>query len=343
MKNENYHEVKESIAGLVNMLKALLNITIDGLNFQLKYYLCCDYKMNRILLGQKASNSLLGCCWCYKNLRDNPDFNENLIIERNVLMPLEDEREPLIDFIEIKDVVIDILDLFLRITDLLFKLLINKLTTIDGNDGAILENRPNLKVFLEFLRDECKISNPWYISRKGDDSIKLRSLDANERESIFRKIFELYTAEDGERLTKNFYFIFRDLNADFELENYTWLSFYENFIKIKLYDIEPDLRRNLRNLGRAYRELNIRENNAGTLTPYWHATIFHIEEMLDLHGDISIYTNEPNEKLNDFIRIYYKFHSNKNNTNLKYLKQTIQKRNRIEFFHLSGDINELPD
>ena len=79
--------------------------------------------------------------------------------------------------------------MFLRITDILFKLLFYKLITLDGNDGPNLDLRPNLRSFLEFLKNNCGISNPWYVSNKGGDSIKLRSLNGNEREQIFEKIF----------------------------------------------------------------------------------------------------------------------------------------------------------
>jgi hypothetical protein len=65
--------------------------------------------------------------------------------------------------------------------------------------------------------------------------------------------------------------------------------------------------------------------------------------MLAIHGDISIFSNQPNEKLNEFSKHYYIKHTNRKNTNLEYLKQLIQKRNRFEFFNLNGNINDLPD
>ena len=96
-------------------------------------------------------------------------------------------------------------------------------------------------------------------------------------------------------------------------------------------------------LGRAYSDLNLRENGSSTLTPYWHSLIFHIEEMITLHGNISIFSNEPNEKLNDFSKMYYIKNTNKINTNLKYLEQLFDKRNRIEFFNSNGKYTDLPE
>ena len=79
-----------------------------------------------------------------------------------------------------------------------------------------------------------------------------------------------------------------------------WLKFFQIYSKIKLNELGDDFRIELRMLGRAYSDLNLRENGSSTLTPYWHSLIFHKEEMITLHGNISIYRNEPNEKLNDF-------------------------------------------
>jgi hypothetical protein len=347
---ENYDEVNASLTGLINMLRVLQNITINEINFAIKFYLSCDYKQLRILYGQKSSNALFGCVYCRKNLRTRPDFNENLTINRTLLDPIqEDERPPIIDFIDFKDTIIDVLHLFLRTTDILFKLLFNKLTDLDQNNGPNIDQRPHLRIFLDFLKNDCNISNPWYVSRKGDDSIKLRSLNSNEREKIFEKIFEDFIDLDEplaeDRLKKkNFYFIFPDFpNLNFELENYVWLNFYEIFQKFKTNELGQDFARNLRNLGRAYVELNLNENLQNTLTPYWHNFFFHVEEMLAIHGDISIFSNQPNEKLNEFSKHYYIKHTNRKNTNLEYLKQLIQKRNRFEFFNLNGNINDLPD
>jgi len=341
--------VKSSLEGLLNLIRPLRNITLNGTVFQVKFYLSCDYKMLRLLYGQKSANSTFGCVWCNKSLRLRPNFEEIINIDRNLYEPIEDQREPIIDFIHFRDTVIDVLHLLLRITDNLLKLLISKLTTLDNNDGADLNLRPRLKIFLNFLENDCNISNPWYKSRKGEDKIKIRSLNARERTTIFEKVFEDYIDLNEviieERFKKkNFYFIFPDFHdIDFELENFVWLKFFQIYSKIKLNELGEDFRIELRMLGRAYSDLNLRENGSSTLTPYWHSLIFHIEEMITLHGNISIFSNEPNEKLNDFSKMYYIKNTNKINTNLKYLEQLFYKRNRIEFFNSNGKYTDLPE
>jgi hypothetical protein len=65
--------------------------------------------------------------------------------------------------------------------------------------------------------------------------------------------------------------------------------------------------------------------------------------MLELHGNIHIFTTQPNEKLNDFCTQYYHRNTNKQNSDKQYLLQLVQKRNRIEFYNLDGDLEEFND
>ena len=251
---------------------------------------------------------------------------------------------PLIDFIDYKMCVIDILHLLLRISDKLFSLLILKLIRLDQNDGANINNRPYFLIFMNFLKNQCKISNPYY-SNKSEDNLKLRSLNKNERLKIFEKIFEFIRNMNRR---KSFFDIFPVVNREtFKYENYVWFQFLTIYNNLKENQIEnreienSEEQPNLRGFLRAYNVLNEQENNASTIFPYLHALVFHAEEMMFLHGNISIFTNESNEKFNDFCSIYYHSSTNKNNTNKKYLKQLFKKRNRIEFFDLKGSLSEF--
>jgi len=57
---ENYEQVKECLRELLILLEKIKYIEIADKTYKIDFYLCCDYKMNRILYGQKASNSLDG-------------------------------------------------------------------------------------------------------------------------------------------------------------------------------------------------------------------------------------------------------------------------------------------
>lgn len=62
--------------------------------------------------------------------------------------------------------------------------------------------------------------------------------------------------------------------------------------------------------------------------------------MLELHGNIHMFSTQPNEKLNDFITQYYQ-KTSKRNSNNEYLLQLVQKRNRIEFYNLAGELDDF--
>ena len=63
--------------------------------------------------------------------------------------------------------------------------------------------------------------------------------------------------------------------------------------------------------------------------------------MLELHGNIHLYSTQPNEKLNDFCTQYYHRNTSKKNNNKEYLLQLVQKRNRIEFYNLEGELDDF--
>jgi hypothetical protein len=115
-----------------------------------KFFLCCDYKIFRVLYGHKESNAK-GCAFCHKDHKTNkpdldhktnkPDLDQKLTINRT----LKDEiykDPPIIDFKEYKDCVIVVLHLFLRITYNLLDFLISKLNKADKNDSSNIELRP---------------------------------------------------------------------------------------------------------------------------------------------------------------------------------------------------------
>ena len=62
--------------------------------------------------------------------------------------------------------------------------------------------------------------------------------------------------------------------------------------------------------------------------------------MLELHGNIHLYSTQPNEKLNDFSTQYYHRNTSKKNNNKEYLLQLVQKRN-ITNTHVALSIPEF--
>lgn len=57
---EDYEQVKESTKELLKLIEEIKSIKIKDKIFEIKFFLCCDYKMLRICYGFKAANSLDG-------------------------------------------------------------------------------------------------------------------------------------------------------------------------------------------------------------------------------------------------------------------------------------------
>jgi hypothetical protein len=212
---EDYDEISACLKDILVLLQNLKSITLSGREFKLEYFFSSDYKMLRNLYGHKGSNAKEGCFWCKKNLKETPNIEEDLQITRKLSdnYVLDGHQQPIITFIEYKNCAVDLLHLLLRVTDHLIELLVAKLIKIDNNSGGNIEKRPYFKIFMEFLKNQCKISNAWYVSSKSENKIKLRPLNGNERIKVFKTIFKKYMGNNiktGERviMLKNFSDIF---------------------------------------------------------------------------------------------------------------------------------------
>jgi hypothetical protein len=351
--NENYQEISLSLQELFKFIKDLNVLEIKNQTFNLEYFLSSDYKMLLNLYGHKGSNSKESCFYCRKNLKDIPDINEDLFITRKLSDSFEADghREPIIKFIDYKNCVIDLLHLLLRVSDHLFEILIAKLIKIDNNSGSDIERRPYFKIFMDFLKDKCKISNPWYVSSKSEDKIKLRSLNGNERIKIFERIFQEYETMDiktGQNIKKrkNFTDIFpgsNETNKKFIDESNVWYVFYENLNSIKRYDIIDldKLDSSFKKWLRVYLKILWENLSKKTIPPYIHIMCFHLCEILQNYGNINKFTTQSLEKLNDFTTQYYHISSNKKNYQKGFLLQILKKRNRIEFYQHEGNSSDF--
>jgi RNAse (barnase) inhibitor barstar len=277
------------------------------------------------LYGHKNSNSKEACFWCQTNLKRVPNIEEDIDITRTLSesYELEGHLPRIIKFIEYKNCVVDLLHLFLRISDHLFELLIAKLIKIDNNSGGDIEKRPYFKIFMLFLKNECNISNPWYVSSKSESKIKLRSLNGNERLKIFKRVFKKFiefnkVTRKNEVKLRNFTDIFpltQDKNKKFESESNLFYEFYKYFKLVKAYNqIDLDqLNVDLKSWLKLYLKVLWENLRKKTIPPYVHIWCKHLCEMLATFGSINKFTTQSLEKLNDFTTQYYHLCTNKIN------------------------------
>ena len=342
INGEKYEELKGCLKEILEQIKLIESINIDGTEFTIKKYFAGDLKFLATVYGINPAHSDYPCLWCTCNLRNALDINAVWPISRthqeaivNVNLKSKDERKgyvrlPLVDFIEFDCVLIDTLHLLLRITDKLFDVLFKIFDKVDKNSDSVdLKKRPCLRKFLSYLEKECSLTKPYYVSN--GKKIKLRSLSGAERLKFLKIAFE----NDDDT--------FLDLFPGLDLKNETFVfrEFYELLQIVKQYGapyrIDLDqLRDRLKSWLAAYSKLNDKDNG---VTPYAHAFVFHLPEFLRNVQDINQFNMQGLEKLNDLATKYY--HMSTNRHKGEYLYQIIAKRNRIEFFNLGGDMQEL--
>ena len=377
IEDEDYYNVKDALVDILLMIENIKSVEIDGINYNLDFYFGADYKMLRLIYGQKASNANEACIYCKTNLNIPMETPVDKNLEYSIFRSIEDTPdnfEPILKFIDYKRVVIDLLHMFLRITDFLYEIILNKLSKMDNNNTGNMNARPNLKIFLEFLKSRCKITNASFVQ---EGQIRLRNLNRNERLKIFRELVKkekenLVNSDEDLNYRRSFgnIFQYKELKSknrrnhfDFEIEYFVWQKFYRIYLKLIRYDIkieniieilkkEKDLTkiREMRKLEKiksisslkeqlkvwldSYVDLSIEYRGIKTISPYIHIFVFHLVELLDIHGNINLFNVQGLEKLNHFCIEYYHHCTNKNSSRNKYLAQLLKKRNRVEFLKL---------
>lgn len=330
-------------------LSQIEHIKIDETTYDIDWFVAADLKMLAIMFGINAANSHHACIWCDCNLYELPNKNSVFPINRTLtksyeLFPVHKlgyVNEPILQFVDFKNCVVDLLHLFLRISDKLFELLIEKLISIDGNDSEDLEKRETFKIFCDLLSQKCKVTKPFYLSQKDKgNKIKLRSFNGEERLRIFQNLH--YDDKNKPTLLSSFF----PEKVNLLLEDYVWREFYHLYQMTKSYTNNPyDLSFPISYLESELKKWLVRylKLNAGfdNLSCYAHAFCFHVPQMIKIHGDINIFNCNGIEKLNDFASQYFHFCTNKHKKNLDYLRQMLEKRNRIEFYTLDGKLTDF--
>ncbi|CAF1112170.1 unnamed protein product [Brachionus calyciflorus] len=138
--NEDYDELKEPMLYLSSEIESLKELTFSYKVFQIEYFFCSDWKTSAVVLGLYAASSSYTCLWCTANKDDFSELDNNFSIsDKNFFAR---NKEDHIDVVEKKrkknlgykhlslmpnfdytHCILDMLHLFLRITDVLLGLL----------------------------------------------------------------------------------------------------------------------------------------------------------------------------------------------------------------------------
>ena len=223
--------------------------------------------------------------------------------------------------------------LYLRVTDVLFEHLLKYLEVLDKSNNFDLSQRKYLKILVEFCEKECKVTSPFYLSKKG--IVKLRSLNQNDRLRILngfqlKNLIQLY--ENVPNIQNNdtvlsLNFVFLEFNRLFsELKKDNSLNFDKELLTGKL---------------KIWLKFYLKATQNKELTPYVHSLVFHVPEFIEKFHHLNLYTTQSLEQLNSVTKTHYFRQTNRRLKDLAFIKQLLEKQNRMEFIYLKGTMLEL--
>ena len=225
---------------------------------------------------------------------------------------------PLFSTIRISHVVPDILHLFLRVTDVLLKLLILEIRRLDGIEritrlDAIKST--NLATLESFINDTCRIPFKFSINKESKQ-LTWRDLMGPEKLIFFEKIDlpalfpQLPSIEKTQALWRDFFHLHKRLQRT-------------NFTKTEAVSFGENAKKWVIDFTSIYQTTHA--------TPYIHVLAMHVSEFLCNHSNLVQFTQQGMEKLNDQTTIDYARSTNHDYRSLEALQQLIEKKNRIEY------------
>ena len=182
--NENYDGLKEAIEDICDEIKHTKDVEVEGVKFNIEYYLCADWKFLTICVGIDAANATYACIWCKCPSSDRHDISKTWSLtdpgkgarsieeiqncakkRKNTKDKYNCSRQPIFP-IPLDHIVPDILHLFLRITDVLINLLILELRRLDSTEKVSSHSKDStlLEKYEKYLNEQCKVSFHFYCS-----------------------------------------------------------------------------------------------------------------------------------------------------------------------------------
>ena len=328
---ENYENLAAALVDICKEGEQLKSITINDKSYEIEMYLGGDLKFLAMVCGIEAANCQHACIWwkCPASQRWNMSNEWSITDTAKGARTIEEitkfastkqhkfncSRKPLFPFIPIHRVIIDTLHLFLRISDVLINLLIRDLRTVDGINKTSNDDK-YINIYADFLNNQCKIRFHW-TTDKTSKSLKWRDLTGPEQIRLFKNI--------------NIPSLFPSLPRKDEIQQ-VWTKFYSLIQALNTKGCDPekfavDVKQWVEDFVSIYQTKDV--------TPYMHAFAKHVPEFLQLHhGNISIFSQQGLEKLNDVSTKH--FQRSTNHRNEEALKQMLQKANRIEILRDNG-------
>ncbi len=217
--------------------------------------------------------------------------------------------------------VIDLLHMFLRVSDVLLDLLIDSILRADNfeqNSVFEYERHKNTAIFANFLHQKCKRNK----TLSGLKLVELRdSLTQNWTGGSKRILFKEITQESS-----NIYALFGN-NFEKTLEvSQIWDKFWK--LDIILHSNEVITAKSIEDRTKEISRLFSRVYALQKITPYIHFLFYHLHESYSKFGNLNYYSAQGLEKLND--QSTYQFFGSTNKSK-SFIKQMLEKDIRIGF------------
>lgn len=262
-----------------------------------------------------------------------------------------------------KNVIVDILHMFLRISGKLFDIMVGYIEEIDLELKFENERKEKERKEKEKKKINKKKNNPVNDSGLNDEINTLPEQNAvpviynlekliNYLESInikrpYNTILNKFRDFNGDEYIKiykkiNFVALFPTLKKSYEIQK-TWDEFYRIILEVKNRSIHMV---NIKTRTEAFFE-NFRKIAFDSLTtPYIHIFISHLFEQATWLQSKDFCVNDFSmqgiEKLNDSVTKYYQRSTNKKaNKKNPYLRQILLKRSRVEILKHHNNLNLL--
>ena len=198
----DYNALCEALQDIIMEANNLNNITINGIEYNIEYFLGGDMKFLALVCGIESATSIHSCIWCKcpKDQRHRMDqkwsisdtqYGARTVEEISSMSQLGKSNKnryncshkPTFPFIPIHHVIIDSLHLFLRISNVLINLLIRDLRILDGHN----RNNTYTMQYQQFLNSQCKVNFKFH-QDKQTKVLKWRDLTGPEKKRLFDHI-----------------------------------------------------------------------------------------------------------------------------------------------------------
>jgi hypothetical protein len=292
-KYETLHIVLEPLIAELRKLKEGGLKDNQGIEWKVELYFSSDWKFLAICLGLNAANSRYFCPWCQISKEQQGDFSYEWTISKTMDQICEDYtfyrghiRPAIFDMIPLQNWVPDELHVMLRITDVLWRLILDELksrnTWGDKARNVIIEEMKCINVKFHFWLEVGSI-NWQYTALMGRDKLSVL------QHFNLAKLFPRSRATQIRNLWDNFYLLYeamKDSKTDstqFSNNAHAWLR--------QFLDPNP--------VSSDY------FYQACDITPYMHVLVYHIPEMLRIHHQFGLtaFSCQPLKK-----RTINKFH-----------------------------------